>query len=201
MATPTPRAGRSKRARRTQSNPPNPWLVIRRSGIHGRGAFARCDIPKGTRIIEYTGEHITNREADRRYDDARMKQHHTFLFILSSRTVVDGAVGGNQSRFINHSCDPNCETFVEGRHIYIYALKDIRAGEELAYDYRYDWDKKYTAKELAFYKCECGGKGCRGTMVMVPKRKRYLLRALRKGSGDATPPEPATLHRQARTAA
>jgi uncharacterized protein len=178
MATRAARTARRPTRRRSPTKR-NPWVVLRHSGIHGRGAFARRDIPAGTRIIEYTGERISNAEADRRYDDARMKRHHTFLFILSSRTVVDGAVGGNQSRFINHSCDPNCETFVEGRHIYIYALHDIRAGDELAYDYRYDWMSKYTVDDLAFYHCECGTTNCRGTMVMVPKRKRHLLRQLR----------------------
>jgi len=159
--------------------PRNPWLVIRNSGIHGRGAFARTDIPAGTRIIEYTGEKVSNAEADRRYDDARMKRHHTFLFILNSRTVVDGAVGGNQARLINHSCDPNCEAIIEGRHIWIDALKDIRRGDELTYDYRYEWMSNYTVDDLDFYRCECGVRRCRGTIVVVPKRKRFMLRELR----------------------
>jgi hypothetical protein len=137
------------------------------------------NIPAGTRIIEYTGERITNAEADRRYDDARMKRHHTYLFVLSRRTVVDGAIGGNESRLINHSCDPNCEAIIEGRHIWIDALRDIRRGEELAYDYRYEWAENYTVEDLAFYKCECGSRRCRGTIVSVPTRKRHLLRELR----------------------
>jgi uncharacterized protein len=179
----------------------NPWLVIRSSGIHGRGAFARTDIPAGTRIIEYTGERVSNAEADRRYDDARMKRHHTFLFILNSRTVVDGAVGGNESRFINHSCDPNCESVIEGRHIWVDAIRDIPRGEELAYDYRYEFDDKYTVDDLAFYGCACGSPLCRGTIVIVPPRKRALLTALkrkhRRASGRASD---ARRHRQARTA-
>src|SRR5918999_4841664 len=101
----------------------NPWVVLRRSKIHGRGVYARKDIPKGTRLIEYTGEHITNAEADRRYDDESMAKHHTFLFILNSRTCIDAAVGGNVSKYINHSCDPNCVAWIEGRHIWIDALR------------------------------------------------------------------------------
>ena len=160
--------------------PPNPWLVLRRSGIHGRGVYARVDIPAGTRIIEYTGEHISNTEADRRYDDENMPRHHTFLFILNSRTCIDAAVGGNIARFINHSCDPNCVALIEGQHIWIDALRDIRAGEELGYDYEYDFMPEYTVEDLEFYGCRCGSPLCRGTIVDVPRRKRHLLADLRR---------------------
>jgi SET domain-containing protein len=119
-------------------NPPNPWLVLRRSKIHGRGVYARKDIPKGTRLIEYTGELIDNAEADRRYEDEKMSRHHTFLFILNSRWCVDAAVGGNIARFINHSCTPNCYTMVKGDTIWIVAARNIRKGEELTYDYSTD---------------------------------------------------------------
>src|SRR5438067_5799037 len=107
---------RSKPARRTKARrspagkagPVNDWMELRHSEIHGIGAFAVADIPKRTRIIEYTGEKISNPEADRRYDDAKMRRHHTFLFILNDRTCVDAAYDGNAARFMNHSCDPNC---------------------------------------------------------------------------------------------
>ena len=160
--------------------PRNRWLVLRRSRIHGRGVYARVDIPKDTRLIEYTGEHISNAEADRRYDDEKMHRHHTFLFILNSRTCIDAAVGGNISRYINHSCDPNCVAWIEGRHIWIDALRNIRAGEELAYDYEYDFLPGYTVEDLEFYGCKCGSPRCRGTIVDVPKRKLHLLRELRR---------------------
>jgi SET domain-containing protein len=166
--------------RRVKRSPRNRWLVLRRSKIQGRGVYARVDIPKGTRLIEYTGEHISNAEADRRYDDERMRRHHTFLFILNSRTCVDAAVDGNISRFINHSCDPNCVAWIEGRHIWIDALRDIPAGEELAYDYEYDFLPEYTVEDLEFYRCECGSRKCRGTIVDVPKRKRHMLRELKR---------------------
>lgn len=170
----------ARRSTRNPRNPPNPWLVLRRSKIHGRGVSARVDIPKGTRLIEYTGEHISNAEADRRYDDEFMRRHHTFLFILNGRTCVDAGVGGNISRYINHSCDPNCVAWIEGGHIWIDALRDIRKGEELAYDYEYDFLPEYTVDDLEFYRCSCGSRRCRSTIVDVPARKRHLLRQLER---------------------
>src|SRR5512132_3924931 len=123
--------------------PVNEWLELRGSPIHGLGAFARVDIPKRTRIIEYTGEKISNAEADRRYDDEKMSRHHTFLFILNKKQVIDANYGGNESMYINHSCDPNCETFIPRGRIWIESMRDIKAGEELTYDYMYDMDKSY----------------------------------------------------------
>jgi len=168
-------------------SPRNKWLVLRRSKIHGRGVYARVDIPRGTRLIEYAGEHITNAEADRRYEDKRMRNHHTFLFILNSRTCIDAAVGGNISRYINHSCDPNCEALIEGPHIWIDAVRDIRAGEELSYDYEYDWLAEYTVKELEFYGCHCRSANCRGTIVDVPERKRHLIEVIRRRRSRSRP--------------
>src|ERR1051325_526431 len=138
-----PTTSRSKRARKTtvrrekhratkprnhevptpKLGPVSEWFELRRSPIQGVGAFAIQDIPKGTRIIEYTGQKISNAEADRRYDDEHMRRHHTFLFILNNRAGVDAAYGGNEARFINHSCDPTCETFVERGRIWIEAIK------------------------------------------------------------------------------
>jgi SET domain-containing protein len=172
--------GRATRAKRGRRNPPNPWLVLQRSGIHGRGVYARKDIPKGTRLIEYTGELISNAEADRRYEDEKMSRHHTFLFILNSRSCVDAAVGGNIARFINHQCDPNCVAWIEGKHIWIDALRDIKQGEELGYEYEYDFDPEYTIEDLEFYGCKCGSPKCRGTIVDIPKRKSHLIRELRR---------------------
>src|ERR1700730_342025 len=114
-----------------------PLYVVRNSPIHGRGVFAARYIRKGTRVVEYTGERISNREADRRYDDTRMKRHHTFLFTLDKKTVIDGAIstGGGDASYINHSCDPNCEAVITGRKIFIHALRGIHPGTELACDY------------------------------------------------------------------
>ena len=157
----------------------NPWLLLRRSRIQGRGVYARKDIPKGTRLIEYTGEKISSAEADRRSEKEDEKHpHHTFLFILNSRTCVDATTGGNISRFINHSCDPNCAAWIEGQHIWIDAERDIAKGEELAYDYEYDFLRGYTVTDLEMYECRCGSPLCRGTLVAVPPRKKQLIRQL-----------------------
>jgi SET domain-containing protein len=169
----TARKASRKRARKSPPGRPGPvneWMELRRSPIHGLGAFARVDIPKGTRIIEYVGEKVSNAEADRRYDDAAMKRHHTFLFILNSRTCVDAAFDGNQSRFLNHSCDPNSEAVITRGRIWIEALKTIPAGTEIVYDYQYEDDPKYTEEDLRFYACRCGAPNCRGTIVKTRKR-------------------------------
>lgn len=167
---PAPR--RSGGARSTNGVPPseNEWFALRRSSIQGLGAFATKDIPKGTRIIEYTGEKISNAEADRRYDDDGMSRHHTFLFTLNTRTCVDAAVGGNAARFINHSCDPNCEAVIERGRIWIDAIRRIPTGTELVYDYQYEFDDEYTDEDLKWYKCACGSPKCRGTIV-APRKK------------------------------
>ena len=169
----TTTAAPRKRARKSapgRAGPVNDWMELRQSGIHGLGAFARIDIPKGTPIIEYVGEKISNAESDRRYDDAAMKRHHTFLFILNSRTCVDAAFEGNESRFLNHSCDPNCEAVITRGHIWIESIKMIPAGTELLYDYQYEDDPKYTDEDYRFYACKCGAPNCRGTIVKTRKR-------------------------------
>jgi SET domain-containing protein len=153
-----------------RAGPVNEWMELRRSAIHGLGAFARKDIPKDTEIIEYVGEKIGNREADRRYDDAAMKRHHTFLFILNDRTCVDAAFDGNESRFLNHSCAPNCEAVISRGHIWLSAIKRIPKGTELVYDYQFEDDPDYTEEDLRFYACKCGAPNCRGTIVKT-KRK------------------------------
>ncbi len=145
----------------------NKWLEIRESPIQGKGAFAHIDIPAGTRIIEYTGEIITHEEADERYDDAAMHRHHTFLFAVDEDTVIDGANSDNPAKYINHSCDPNCEPVVEGKRIFIDALRDIKKGEELFYDYAYERDHDGSDDE-SLYHCLCGSPKCRGT-ILAPK--------------------------------
>jgi SET domain-containing protein len=155
------------------SNGREPLYVVRRSLIHGRGVFAARRIRKGTRILEYRGERIDNDEADRRYDDNRMKRHHTFLFTLDKNTVIDGAVatGGGDASFINHSCDPNCEAIITGRKIFIHARRTIEPGEELAYDYQYERTGENDEELEKFYVCKCGAPNCRGT-IMKPEKKR-----------------------------
>lgn len=142
---------------------------LRKSSIQGMGAFATRRIPKDMRVIEYTGEHITQDKADERYDDESMSRHHTFLFTLDDDTVIDAAVDGNEARFINHSCDPNCQALIEGKKIFIYALKDIEPGEELVYDYAYERAEGMDEESEQLYVCRCGAKNCRGTILAPPK--------------------------------
>lgn len=155
-----------------------PLYAVRRSSIQGRGVFATRLIKKGTRIIEYTGERISNREADRRYDDSRMKKHHTFLFTLDKKTVVDGAIaaGGSVASFINHSCDPNCEAIIRGKRIFIHAREDIYPGTELVYDYQYERTGEDDEELEKFYFCRCGADNCRGTIMKPPPKKKAARR-------------------------
>ena len=146
----------------------NAWFEVKESTIQGKGAFAAQLIPKGMRIIEYTGERISEEEAQRRYDDAAMNRHHTFLFDLEDGTCLDGAVNGNESIYINHSCDPNCVPEIENGKIFIYALRDIKPGEELCYDYAYE--REGEDNEDAIYPCRCGSGKCRGT-ILAPKEE------------------------------
>lgn len=171
------KSAKARRARKTarrsppgKPGPVNDWVELRQSPIHGLGGFARRDIAKGERIIEYTGEKISNAEADRRYDDDQMRRHHTFLFILNSKMCVDAAFDGNAARFLNHSCDPNCEAVIERGHIWIEAVRNIPAGTELLYDYQYEDDPEYTQEDLRFYVCRCGAPNCRGTIVKTRRK-------------------------------
>ena len=156
-----------------------PLYVVRNSEIHGRGVFALRRIRKGTRILEYTGERISNKEADRRYDDDKMKRHHTFLFTLDSKTCIDGSIktGGGDASFINHSCEPNCEAVITDRKIFIHALHTIEPGTELAYDYKYERTGRNDAKLEKFYVCKCGAPSCRGSIMQPAKKKRSRARS------------------------
>jgi hypothetical protein len=170
------------------NNGREPLYVVRRSLIHGRGVFAARRIRKGTRILEYKGERIDNDEADRRYDDNRMKRHHTFLFTLDKNTVIDGAIatGGGDASYINHSCDPNCEAIITGKKIFIHARRTIEPGEELAYDYQYERTGENDDELEKFYVCKCGAPNCRGT-IMKPEKKR-TVRGRRKRRKSARAP-------------
>lgn len=147
---------------------PNPYLELRTSEIQGTGAFATRPIRKGTRIIEYLGERISWRTADRRYDDDKMGRHHTFLFTVDDKLVIDGAVKGNAARFLNHSCDGNCEAVTDRKRIFIEARRNIKPGEELLYDYQYERTDEHTEEDERFYACRCGSKKCRGS-ILAPK--------------------------------
>jgi SET domain-containing protein len=143
----------------------SPLVEARNSTIHGRGVYAIAPIKKGARIIEYLGERISHGEADSRYEQKGDDDGHTFLFIASNRTVIDAGVDGNDARFINHSCAPNCETVIENSRVFIDAIRNIKPGEELGYDYQLTWESTDDPAELALYACRCGAKKCRGTML------------------------------------
>jgi SET domain-containing protein len=138
-------------------------IVVRSSAIHGKGVFATRRIPKGTRIIEYKGRLVTEDAADEKYGDD--EGTHTFLLLLDDCMVIDANHEGNSARWINHSCDPNCETCEEDGRVFIDAIKDIKRGEELAYDYQLIVDEPYTAKVKRLYACGCGRPKCRGTIL------------------------------------
>lgn len=133
--------------------------------MHGKGVFAVSDFAQGETIIEYVGEIITWPEALRRHPHDPQDPHHTFYFHIDEGHVIDAKYGGNSSRWINHSCKPNCEPDeVKGR-IFIKAKRNILAGEELNYDYGLVIDEPMTDKLKAEYPCWCGAKKCRGTLL------------------------------------
>jgi SET domain-containing protein len=136
-------------------------IVVRRSGIHGKGVFATASIPGGTRLIEYKGERISGEESE----DLDSESTHTFLFMLDNNEVIDGGRNGNTARWINHSCDPNCEASEEDGRLFIDALRHIGADEEITIDYNLYLEARYTAALKREYVCGCGMLQCRGTML------------------------------------
>ena len=148
-------------------------IVVKKSRIHGRGVFATTTIRKGTRIIEYKGKRRPWKEAENDPPTDPRDPHHTFLFSLDNGQVIDAGIDGNDARWINHSCDPNCETMEEeGDRIFVYALRTLRAGDELFYDYKVDPAERRTRKVEQNYACRCGTAKCRGTMLDPPKKRR-----------------------------
>jgi SET domain-containing protein len=171
-ANAAPRAGADQPvapAEPTAARPGGRRTQVRRSGIHGKGVFALQAIAAGETILDYQGEVIDWDEALRRHPHDPAQPNHTFYFHLDDGRVIDGGVNGNSARWINHACEPNCESEeVDGR-IVIKALRDIAPGEELFFDYRLVIDERYTAKLKKEYACWCGAPSCRGTML-GPKR-------------------------------
>ena len=153
-------------ARRTQ---------VRESGIHGKGVFAMRDFAEGETIMEYTGEVISWQEAQDRHPHDPSNPNHTFYFHIDDTRVIDGLRKGNSAKWINHSCDGNCEADEVRGRIFIKALRNIKSGEELHYDYGLVTDERYTAKLRAEYPCWCGAKTCRGTLL-APKRPQWRKR-------------------------
>jgi uncharacterized protein len=149
-----------------------PLFEIRPSPIAGRGAFALQVIPAHTRLIEYTGERVTHEVADARYDAEEAKGNtHTVLFALDDKIVIDAGVGGNDARYFNHSCEPNCTSRIVRRRVYLETLREVYPGEELVYDYEIPNEGETEETALAKYPCHCGAPNCRGTLLL-PREKR-----------------------------
>ncbi|HVH42218.1 MAG TPA: SET domain-containing protein-lysine N-methyltransferase, partial [Labilithrix sp.] len=154
----------------SQRSSPQPAYRLRRSPIHGTGLFATRVIRKGAGVIEYVGERISHEEADRRHSDKDADDGHTFLFTVNSKTVIDAGVGGNAARFINHSCEPNCEVIIDEGRLFVETLRTIKPGEELYYDYNIGRTKDDPPNVEDVFACRCGTPSCRGNML-APKRK------------------------------
>jgi SET domain-containing protein len=161
------------------------YCEVRGSDIHGRGVYATTFIPKETRIVEYVGERVDKEESERRawkQMEKAEREGAVYIFTLSKRWDIDGNVPWNTARLINHSCDPNCEAWIEGRRIFLYALRDIEAGEELGFDYGFD------VENYEDHPCRCGSDGCVGYIVSREQwpelRKRLEEEA---GAGDPLP--------------
>jgi SET domain-containing protein len=145
-------------------------IVVRHSPIHGTGVFAARDIAANEEIIEYAGRRITQAQADAEYPE---DDGHTFLYVLNEHWLIDAGVDGNDARWINHSCDPNCEVWlIESEdgdpakdRLVIESMRPIKAGEELTYDYGVADDEPMTDAERALWNCRCGSPKCRGTML------------------------------------
>ena len=145
-------------------------IQVRRSGVHGKGVFCVAPLAKGEMVIEYKGEVVSWKEAQRRHPHDPVNPDHTFFFHIDDEHVIDGKVNGNAARWINHSCQPNCEADeVDGR-VFVMALRAIQPGEELFYDYGLIIDERYTAKLKKQFECRCGSRKCRGTMLAPKKR-------------------------------
>jgi hypothetical protein len=145
--------------------------------------FAARRIRKGTTVIEYLGDRVTHAQADARYKDKSPSDNHTFLFTVDSRTVIDAGVDGNEARFINHACDPNCESTIENKRVFIQAIRTIQPGEELSYDYQIERDSDDAPNVDEVYACRCGASQCRGSMLVPPKRRKPAHRAPRRAAG------------------
>ncbi len=160
------------------------WKV-KISKVHGTGIFATKDISKGTRIIQYIGDKVTKSEGDRR-SALRIKKYlnssitgSVYIFELNKKFDIDGNVKRNKARFINHSCDPNCEVDISNDEIWISSIKNIKKGSELNYDYGYEFDKDDYKDHI----CNCGSKNCIGYIISSddwPKFGRHIKKIIDK---------------------
>jgi uncharacterized protein len=180
-----------------------PMIEVRHSPIHGYGVFALRRIRKGTTVIEYLGDRVSHEVADARYEDKDASDSHTFLFTVDSRTVIDAGVNGNEARFINHGCDPNCRSVNMDRRVFIEAIRTISPGDELSYDYQIQRDPEDAPNVDAIFACRCGAPSCRGSMLEPRKKppkkprrvKHHAGKARRKLRKRAAPPRKTSARR------
>jgi SET domain-containing protein len=137
----------------------------KKSGINNLGLFAKSDIKKGEKVIEYKGRKLTHKQVEEndRFDNSKA----IYLFTLNERYVLDGDTKTNTAKYINHSCDPNCEVDILKGKIWIIAIKDIKKGDELSYDYGFGYDADFRQ-----FPCKCGSKNCCGYIVRDDQRWR-----------------------------
>lgn len=147
-------------------------LIVRRSRIHGKGVFAGRDLHCGESLIEYLGEIISWEAAARRHPHDPEQPNHTFYFHLTDTTVIDGGVSGNDGRFFNHSCAPNCQALEADGRVFIEALRDVKKGEELNFDFSLVLEGRHTQAVKNDYACRCLAATCRGTMLAPKRRSR-----------------------------
>ena len=160
------------------------WKV-KKSKVHGSGVFAKENIKSGQKIIEYIGEKITKKEGDKRSADrikkylSKLDEGSVYIFELNKKFDIDGSPLYNSARYINHSCEPNCEVDIIKNEIWISSIKSIKKGEELNYDYGYPFDKD----DFSDHICRCGSANCIGYIISQddwPKYKKYRKSLLKK---------------------
>jgi len=159
------------------------YIEVRESEIHGTGVFAKTKVPKGKKVIEYVGEKITKKESERRSIALIEKNQGSetdgavYIFEVNKRYDIDGNIPENTARFINHSCDPNCEPDVIKNRVWLISKRKIKEGEELSYNYGFDLDG------YEDHACKCGAKKCVGYITAEdnwPKLKKKLAKKRKK---------------------
>lgn len=166
-------------------------IAARLSPIHGNGVFATELIKKGERVVRYKGVLRTHDEVDEMYGEED-ENGHTFLFTLNDDYVIDANEEGNIARWINHSCDPNCESMIEENangkshkdKVFIEAMRDIKPGEELTYNYGIVLDEPYTKELKKLWGCKCGCEDCTGTMLQPKPKKAKAEKAKAKKKAE-----------------
>ncbi len=152
---------------------------LKKSKIHAYGIFATENIPKGKKIIQYIGDKVTKREGDRR-SEKRIKKYlnskttgSVYIFELNKKYDIDGSPKYNKARYINHSCNPNCEVEIENNEIWIKSIRKIKKFDEISYDYGYEFDEEDYKDHI----CKCGSNNCIGYIISSddwPKYKKYI---------------------------